>query len=71
MAEYPASLAPRRILIATLAEAGRLDEAREEAEALQKIDPDFRLSTFRNTPFQKNADRERYYGAMRSAGVPD
>ncbi len=71
MAAYPKSLAPRRILIATLVEMGRMSEAREEATAFLKINPKFRLSTFRNTPFQKSADQERYFGAMRKGGIPD
>lgn len=71
MAEYPTSLAPRRILIATLVETGRLDEARHEVENYLAINPDFRLSTFRNTPFQHAKDRDRYYGALRAAGIPD
>jgi class 3 adenylate cyclase/TolB-like protein len=64
IAAYPKSLAPRRILIATLVEMGRMEEARS-------IRPDFRLSTFRNTPFQHARDQDRYFNAMRQAGIPD
>lgn len=71
IAAYPKSLAPRRILIATLVEAGRGDDARAEAAAYMEIRPRFRLSAFRNTPFQKAADQERYFGALRLAGIPD
>ncbi|MDA5095765.1 winged helix-turn-helix domain-containing protein [Aliiroseovarius sp. KMU-50] len=71
MAQYPTSLPPRRVLIATLVEMGRLEEARKEVDDYLKVSPDFRLSTFRNTPFQHDADRERYYNAMRDAGMPD
>ena len=71
MAEYPTSLAPRRILIATLVEAGRLGEAKREVEEYLAISPNFRLSSFRNTPFQHSKDRDRYYGALRTAGIPD
>lgn len=71
MTAYPTSLAPRRILIATLVEAGRMDEARAEVAAYLAIRPDFRLSTFHNTPFQKQTDQDRYYDAMRQAGIPD
>jgi class 3 adenylate cyclase/TolB-like protein/Tfp pilus assembly protein PilF len=71
MAAYPKSLAPRRILIATLVEMGRLDEAEKAVADFLAIRPDFRLSTFRNTPFQNPADQQRYYGAMRAAGIPD
>jgi adenylate cyclase len=71
MAASPRSLAPRRILIATLVEMGRIDEAEKEVVEFLAINPDFRLSTFRNTPFQNPADQDRYYDAMRSAGLPD
>lgn len=71
IAAYPRSLAPRRILIATLAEMGRLDEAKAEVGDYLEIRPDFRLSTFRNTPFQHREDEERYFDAMRTAGIPD
>lgn len=71
IAEYPRSLPPRRILIVTLVETGRLKEAQQEAMKLLEINPDFRLSTFRNTPFQHEADQIRYFGAMRAAGIPD
>lgn len=71
MAAYPKALPPRRILIATLVEMGRMEEAREEVAEYLAISPDFRLSTFRNTPFQHAADQERYYGALRKAGLPD
>ena len=71
MASYPNSLAPRRILIATLVEMDRLDEAKIEVADFLAIDPDFRLSTFRNTPYQDEADQDRYFGAMRAAGIPD
>lgn len=71
IAAYPRSLAPRRILIVTLVGMGRLEEAREEAAKLLEISPDFRLSTFRNTPFQHQKDQDRYFNAMRAAGLPD
>jgi adenylate cyclase len=71
MASYPRSLAPRRILIAILVELGRLDEARQQAKKYMEIRPTFRLSTFRNTPFQHQADQDRYYDALRKAGIPD
>jgi hypothetical protein len=50
---------------------GRIDEAEKEVVEFLAINPDFRLSTFRNTPFQNPADQDRYYDAMRSAGLPD
>jgi len=71
IAQYPKSLAPRRILIAILVETGRLEEAEKEAETYMAINPQFRLSNFHNTPFQHRADQDRYFGAIRAAGIPD
>ena len=71
IASYPKAPPPRRILIAALVENGQVDEARVEAEAFLKLYPNFRLSTYRNTPFQHQEDQARYHDAMRSAGLPD
>jgi TolB-like protein/class 3 adenylate cyclase len=71
IAAYPKSLAPRRILIVTLVEMGRLDEAKQQVTELLSIRPNFRLSTFHNTPFKHQADQDRYFDAMRKAGIPD
>jgi adenylate cyclase len=71
IAAYPKSLAPRRILIATLVEMGRLDEAKKEVADFLEIKPSFRLSTFHNTPFQNQTEQDRYFDAMRSAGIPN
>ena len=71
IAEYPTSLAPRRILIVTLVELDRLDDATREVEDYLEISPEFRLANFRNTPFQHTTDHERYFDALRSAGIPD
>jgi TolB-like protein/class 3 adenylate cyclase len=71
IAAYPKTLAPRRILIATLVEMGRLDEAKQEVADYLEIRPNFRLSTFRNTPFKHQADQDRYFDALRKAGIPD
>ena len=58
MAAFPKALAPRRILVATLVEMGRMEDAREAVAEYLSIRPDFRLSTFRNTPFQHQADHD-------------
>ncbi|WP_051371713.1 tetratricopeptide repeat protein [Leisingera aquimarina] len=67
---YPKSLPPRRILVATFAEMGRLEEAQDEAKKLLEIRPDFRISTHRNTPFLHQADEDRYFDAMEAGGLP-
>ena len=71
IAAYPKTLAPRRILIAILVEMGRLDEAKQEVTEYLEIRPNFHLSTFRNTPFKHQVDQDRYFGALRKAGIPD
>lgn len=71
IAAYPKSLAPRRIMIAALSEAGRMEEAHAQVAEFMQIAPNFRLTTFRNTPFQHDADQNRYFDAMRAAGIPD
>ncbi|NOC93808.1 MULTISPECIES: tetratricopeptide repeat protein [Ruegeria] len=68
---YPKSLPPRRILVATLAEMGRLEDAQVEAKKLLEIRPDFRVSTHRNTPFMHTEDQDRYFGAMVAGGLPE
>ena len=71
IAANPKVLAPRRILIATLVEMDRLEEAKQEVTKYLEIRPNFRLSTFRNTPFKHQADQDRYFDALRKAGIPD
>jgi adenylate cyclase len=71
MAAYPKSLAPRRILIVSLVEMGQIEEAKKQVVEFLAIGPDFRLSTFRNTPFQHEVDQDRYFNALRRAGIPD
>jgi adenylate cyclase len=71
IADNPKSLAPRRILIVALVELGRLDEAKQEVTEFLSIRPNFSLSTFRNTPFKHQSDQDRYFNAMRKAGIPD
>ncbi|MCP4983983.1 MAG: hypothetical protein GY935_26205 [Gammaproteobacteria bacterium] len=71
IATNPKSLPPRRIFIVALVEMGRLEEAKQQVTEFLAIRPDFRLSTFRNTPFKHQADQDRYFNAMRKAGIPD
>jgi len=71
IAASPKSLPPRRILIVALVEMGRLEEAKQQVSELLAIRPGFRLSTFHNTPFKHQADQDRYFNAMRKAGIPD
>ncbi len=54
----------------TYVEMGRMEEAMKVAQEILEIDPTFRLSGVRNVPFQNQADRDRYFGALQKAGLP-
>lgn len=70
LAAYPKQISARRILIAAYVESDRMEDAKKVAQEILEIDPGFTLSSVRNAPFQHEADRERYFGALRSAGLP-
>ncbi len=60
-----------RTLIASLVVLGRLDEAREFAQQLLEMDPDFRVSKFRkNTPL-RGALRDEFAQRLRLGGLPE
>ena len=60
----------RQRLVASLAAAGRTDEAREELAALRKIQPTLSLEYINATyPFEKDGDRERFVDALLSVGL--
>ena len=67
---YTANL---RVLIAGLAGLDRLEEAREVAAKMIKMEPEFRLATYERTrqPFRHAQIRERYMKHLRSAGLPE
>jgi len=71
LAVYPKQLSARRLLIAAYVETGRMEDAKKVAQEILEIDPGFTLSSVRNAPFRHEADRERYFGALSSAGLPD
>jgi len=71
LAVYPKQLSARRLLIAAYVETDRMEDAKRVAQEILEIDPGFTLSSVRNAPFQHEVDRERYFGALRSAGLPD
>lgn len=68
---YPKSLSVHRILAATYVEMGNMEKAREVAQRMLEIDPGFTLSGVRNVPLRRKADRERYFGALAKAGLPE
>jgi len=62
----------QRTLMANLAMAGRVAEARRACEALLKADPTFCISDItKRTPFRRSEDVEKLAQAYRIAGVPE
>jgi len=61
-----------RLLAATLAHLGRLEEAATHASAFLELVPSFSVKEFSDTePFQDPAELERYVSGLRLAGLPD
>ena len=60
-----------RILAATLAEAGRIDEARDAAAVLLTLQPNSCLSRSRGASYRRPEDLNRYVSALENAGLPE
>ena len=70
--EQPNYVSAHRILTASLAASGRLDEARQACLHALQIDPAQRISGIAyRTPFRRPADIERFAEAFRIAGMPE
>jgi TolB-like protein/tetratricopeptide (TPR) repeat protein len=64
-------LPAKRILAASLAQLGRIDEAREEARRFLDINPGFGVSHWAATqPFSRNEDRKHFVDGYLKAGLP-
>jgi TolB-like protein/Flp pilus assembly protein TadD len=62
----------RRILAASLAQAGHADEARHEAELYMLTDPEFRISDWAAVqPSRDEATRQHFVEGYRKAGLPE
>ncbi|MGE3305039.1 MAG: winged helix-turn-helix domain-containing tetratricopeptide repeat protein [Rhizobiaceae bacterium] len=62
----------RRFLAASLAQLGRLDEARSEVELFLVSNPHFTIGYFISTqPFRDNATCDHFVDGLRRAGFPD
>jgi TolB-like protein len=62
----------RRFLAASLAQLGRLDEARAEAELFLVGNPDFTISHWAAAePFRDAATLEHFFDGFRKAGLPE
>jgi TolB-like protein/class 3 adenylate cyclase/Tfp pilus assembly protein PilF len=74
-AERAVVLAPNplsyRILAATLAEAGRIDEAREAASELLSLQPNSCLTRSRGANYRRREDLDLYVSALAKAGLPE
>ena len=72
IADRPETPAGHRLLAASLAQLGRIAEARKALEDLLKITPGLTATLLRNiTHFKRPVDFDRYIDAMRKAGLPD
>jgi adenylate cyclase len=69
----PNHLAPIRILAASHALAGRLDEAQRAMTRLRQLDPTLRISNLEDVlpPFRRAEDRARFVDGLRKAGLPE
>jgi tetratricopeptide (TPR) repeat protein len=60
-----------RILAASLAQLGRLEEAREVARRFLAANPHFSVRQWANTqPFRQNSDRQHFIEGYIKAGLP-
>jgi adenylate cyclase len=61
-----------RLLAATFAQLGRLDDARTAAAELLKLNPDFSISRYAaHAPYSHPEDLGRYLAGLRLAGLPE
>jgi TolB-like protein/class 3 adenylate cyclase/Flp pilus assembly protein TadD len=60
-----------RILAASLAEAGRIEEARDAARQLLKLQPNSCLQRSRKANYSRAEDLELYVSALQKAGLPE
>jgi adenylate cyclase len=70
--EQPNWVPATRFAVASLALAGRLDEAKTAMARLRRLDPDLRISNLHKLlPYRRPEDFERWAAAMRLAGLPE
>jgi TolB-like protein/tetratricopeptide (TPR) repeat protein len=64
-------LGSQRILAASLARSGHMEEAREEARQFLASNPDFSIQHWASTqPFRHEADRQHFIDGYEAAGLP-
>ena len=68
----PQWMGTQRVLIGALALVGQLSEAQAAAKEYLKIEPNFSVSHFaERMPYRRTAGYERYWAALRRAGLPE
>ena len=68
----PKDLNGHVVLCAMYSSAGRMEDARREASEVLRINPKYSVSLAEKTSPQKNkVVKQRYYDALRKAGLPD
>lgn len=72
LAENPRYTTSLRTLIVALVAAGRIEKAREVAKDFMKLEPEFRISTYRQALrlYQDPAQSEAFRDRLRKAGIP-
>jgi adenylate cyclase len=69
---YPKFITPRRLLAATYAQLGRIDEARAEIAVALERDPSLSLCFYRNRlRYTKADDLDHFLDGLRKAGLPE
>ncbi|WP_342635973.1 tetratricopeptide repeat protein [Rhizobium sullae] len=64
-------LGSQRILAASLARLGHMEEAKEEAREFLALNPDFSIQHWASTqPFRHQADRQHFIDGYEDAGLP-
>ena len=70
--QQPRYPTPIEVAAASSALSGRLDTARTWIARLREIDPDYRISDFKNLrPLRRSEDLARYEDGLRRAGLPE
>jgi tetratricopeptide (TPR) repeat protein len=69
--EQPNWAGSARMLAASNALAGRIDQAHKAVARLRQIDPTARVSAVRQRPYRRPEDLARYEEGLRKAGLPE
>jgi len=68
--QNPKNVLSRKILCSIYSLAGRMDEARDQAKDIMRLNPNFSVDQVARTDPQKNqAVKKRYINALRKAGL--